>query len=242
MKVALCLSGQPRGLKESFYSIKEKVIDINNCDVFAHVWIDESVRGKPFRKDVLTDIFCEDTENFILENYKPKKYTFEAQKYFEKEYRDSHRFSCYNPITNPRPSFNIQSMFYSILKSNELKSTFENENNFKYDCVIRCRFDYTFSENFEISLNDLEYLHTKSDCKHTFYAINDHIAYSNSENMNVYSNVFNHLQNYYALGIEFNPEVLLGYHITKSKIKVKKSIKDNASSISSTKERKDFIF
>jgi len=80
-------------------------------------------------------------------------------------------------------------------------------------------------------------LNIKNDCKHTSYAINDHIALSNSNNMNVYSEIFYNLDKYYNMGVEFNPEVILGYHIFHNHIKVSKTLGDNESYISNRIER-----
>lgn len=235
MKVALCFSGQPRGLIKSFDNIKKSLIGVNECDIFAHIWIDENLRNKPFRADVPNDILENDLESTIQKKMNPTCITYCKQIIFKKKFPDSLNFSCFNAIKNNNPSQNIQSMFYSIYKSNELKKEYEKINRFKYDCVIRCRTDYFFKNTYDLSTFNLKKLNVKSDCKHTEYAINDHLAISNSEIMDVYSEVFFKLQEYCSEGIEFNPEILLGYHIKQKNIELDKTLGDNEESFIVTK-------
>ena len=181
------------------------------------------------------DILEIDAESIIQKKIKPTCITYSKQIMFKKKYMDSISFPCFNLEKNPNPSQNIQSMFYSIYKSNELKKEYEKINKMKYDCVIRCRTDYFFTKEYDLKSLNLEKLNIKSDCKHTEYAINDHLAISNSEAMDIYSDIFFNIKNYCSEGIEFNPEVLLGYHIMKNKIELSKSLGDNEESFINSK-------
>ena len=40
MKVALCLSGQPRVIEVGYQKLKAALLDHNDVDVFVHTWFD----------------------------------------------------------------------------------------------------------------------------------------------------------------------------------------------------------
>ena len=40
MKIALCLSGQPRVVDQGFHKIRQSILDKNDVDVFIHTWFD----------------------------------------------------------------------------------------------------------------------------------------------------------------------------------------------------------
>ena len=49
MKIALCLSGQPRGIPNSLqYALNSLIIPSSITDIFIHTWYDESLVNKPF--------------------------------------------------------------------------------------------------------------------------------------------------------------------------------------------------
>jgi len=238
MKVAICLSGQPRDIEKTLDNIKNNWLNYNQLDFFIHTW--KGKKDNIYRPDTPMDI-CKNDLNIILEKLDPKSFLIEEPKKFDKKYRDSMNWPCYHSTKNPNPSQNIQSMFYSIFQANRLKKQYEEDHNFIYDCVIRCRFDYFFEKKYNLPNFDLSMLNTKSDCQHTDYAINDHLALSNSYNMDIYSNMFHNLDTYYNMGIEFNPEVMLGYHINYNNIKVTKTLGSNESFVSTRDERKKNI-
>ena len=48
MRIALCLSGQPRFFEKCSQSLIDNLIDIYNPDIFAHAWWDDNLCGKNF--------------------------------------------------------------------------------------------------------------------------------------------------------------------------------------------------
>ena len=40
MKVALCLSGQPRVVEVGYQKLKATILDNNDVDIFIHTWFD----------------------------------------------------------------------------------------------------------------------------------------------------------------------------------------------------------
>lgn len=237
MKIALCISGQPRSIEENFKNISSKLLG-SNVDVFVHTWFDEKnidrkfyqINGySEFDKNIEQKTFLrKDTKEIIQDLYKPKSMIIEKQKAFiPEELAFRKNTPAGNEIDNPyrnkwfiRPQYML-SMFYSIMKSNSLKKEYELQNSFIYDCVIRCRFDLNITSNkinFNESNMDLIHLMRHSHCSYSYH---DVFGYSNSKNMDTYSDLFKYVDNYYHNGIEFCPEIMLGWHIINNNIKIK---------------------
>lgn len=222
MKIALCLSGQPRYLDEGFYYLYENILKKYSVDVFIHTWWDNEMKNK--KMDLPSSLsygrtyfWKEDTIDDIKSKYDPIAFTYEPQIEFE-TFDDVNYQLC-------RPS-HVHSMFYSIQKSNKLKLEYENINNIKYDLVIRSRFDVKFNK-FDLKLNEInsEYI----NC--SIVGIdepNDQFAISSSQNMDMYSGVFSNLQNYRKSGFKgFVGEKLLKHHFEENNIKWKNSDLEN---------------
>ncbi len=81
MKVALCFSGQPRYIEKSFEQFDKNILSCNDVDVFAHLWWDDSYKGKSFVWES-TDKYPEDYSPMdkFSELFKPKWNFVEAHK------------------------------------------------------------------------------------------------------------------------------------------------------------------
>lgn len=231
MKVAFCFCGQPRDVKNTLDNIKESWGSYQRLDFFFHTWIPQDRR--PYRIDTPSDFYFDGIESYLIEKLNPVRCEFQRQVTFKTKYRDSIHWPIKSPHI-PDPSQNIQSFFYSLKRANDLKRQYEIENNFRYDCVVRSRFDYLFTKKYNLKDFDLEYLNVKDDCRHTEYAINDHVALSKSENMDLYSMVIDNIPQYYKDGIEFNTEVILGYNAMMQGLKYHKTLGNNTESYVST--------
>jgi hypothetical protein len=149
MKIALCVSGQPREISLALEQLKNNVIIPNNIDdIFIHTWYHPSCDNKPFdsaqpaQEDGRLGKWKPNTDKIILETLNPKKYIFESPNEFD-DYKDL-------PGQPSAIQNKMVSIFYSIWKANELKKQFEEENNFKYDIVIRVRFDLFYYDSLII--------------------------------------------------------------------------------------------
>ena len=78
MKVALCLSGQPRVVDTGFHKIKQSILDGNDVDVFIHTWFDSD--------NLSTNSVIPGRENHTLDSlainklekyYNPKNYSID---------------------------------------------------------------------------------------------------------------------------------------------------------------------
>lgn len=225
MKIALCLSGQIRNWKKCSKSIKEKIIDRYNADVFIHTW---TCKGKSVPHDFYLKNWEEDDENInfeVFNFYKPKKIKIDFQnlKYFKKYIPQNHRF------------YNTLMMWYSIREANKLSKEYELENKFEYDVIIRCRFDLYFEEfGIENYSKEILYLPPNenidskwtSEMKQMFdingirYMPNDQLAYGKRNIIDVYSIFYDELIrniNKYPL----HPEGALSEYLWNNNINVK---------------------
>jgi hypothetical protein len=216
MRIAVCLSGQPRFLDNGYQQIFEKIISkYNDVDFFIHTWWnDDELNAKGANRNYTFNV---DTLKIIMDYYKPRIILNEPQMNFN-IYKDVD-YETINPISP-------YSMFYSIKIANDLKSYYENKNNFKYDVVIRCRFDISI-ENFDINLSEIDLSYIYTDTVGNDFP-NDQLAISSSENMDYYSSLYDKINDYYNEGFRnFVGERLLRHHLKDSKLLFTDKIKND---------------
>jgi hypothetical protein len=180
MKIALCLSGQARCVKQGYEFVKKNLLDGNDVTVFCHVW--------------------ESPEVVDIELYKPEALMIEKPL--------TNDLSKYTNVPPPQPNWKVKdparaawNLMYSLKVANELKNVYEDENNMKFDWVIRSRYD--FALNTPIPFTELD--NTKlyvPNCRMTPARDfgNDQFAFSSSENMDKYADGFNHIEKHYDSG------------------------------------------
>jgi len=208
MRVALCLSGQARGIHLTWPDFKKNIIDKYNADVFMSFANDSS----------LTHLFeTEDLGFTELELIKDP-----SLEYLESITRGDtpciqHLASMGKECTN----LAVLRQYYFINRVNELKKEYEAKNGFKYDWVIRSRADiHILSTLGNLSKMDNDVVIIPRS--HNGGALNDFFAYSSSENMDKYSNRIKDVKkipdDLYPF---FNPHVELAYILKKlHKLKV----------------------
>ena len=215
MKIALCISGQPRYVRHCFPEIHNKFIKNHDTDVFFHCWYEPAKVGQKFEflvNDRRTGHLEPDIDKVILDLYKPKLNIIEPQINFNIDFLNGKHTGMIRP-------FSIPSMWYSIKKANDLKTEYEALHNFKYDLVIRCRFDLVFDTyNIDIEKLDPTQLHVAGELNPT---LNDQCAISSSENIDWYSKMYDKLEYYSKIMNNMVNEHTLTHHICKeSKIVV----------------------
>lgn len=231
MKLALCFSGQARTFKRCFENLRKNILSKYECDIFIHTWLydgyNPGVPGywcKEYKPEQYDLGLKEDRiiNGDIFKMYQPKKIIIESpdRNFFEKQIKNNGFDQGF---------FNSLMMYYGIYKSNELKKEYEQERGFKYDCVLRCRFDTQF-EQFHIMKKHLKnntiILPPNENVGQTFYDSmkislrkegisfmnNDQFAYGSSEAMDFYSKSYNEYfdetKNY-----PNHPEGLLSHHL-----------------------------
>lgn len=212
MKVALCISGQPRSVALVFPAIYENVLVPNNPDVYIHSWIDDNIKGKqPVAAGghVASDTIPHNIDDIILNLYKPKDYLFESQIEFdEKKYND-------RKLPSIRPKYSI-SQRYSIMRSIQLTGETE------YDAIIRMRFDWKIHNKIQVSTLPLDMITAPNDAPHmhmlrngiSLMGVNDQFAVGGGRLMHVYGNMFNSINEIFnADTIPFADELMLAYYL-----------------------------
>ena len=80
-------------------------------------------------------------------------------------------------------------------KSSQLKQMYEKNHNFKYDCVIKSRFDVALLDELDVMNQNLNYINSPDVCGNP-NVISDWFNFSNSDNMDVYLDVYNNMPEY----------------------------------------------
>ncbi len=188
-KVAICMSGQIRnGYEKTLLLQKIFLIDSLNADVFCCF------------EDTTQEI-----KQFIKNNLNPKKIIY---------------VNDIKKIPNCKVSHGTMCMYNKIFMANQLKKEYETTYNFSYDYVIRIRPDLLIKEHLPVNIFD----NIKNNIympiiSNTFkkYGYPDFMAISNSQNMDIYSDIFN-----YLISLKNNKcnisETLLYMHLDKQKI------------------------
>lgn len=180
MNCAICISGLPRNVVNSYQWLQEfvlKPLEIggHHYDIFINTWEDK------------------DTQLF-LDTFKPVKYELDI---WDEEMIDKlgwKKLKKYDVATRP----NLLGMFYKIYKCNELRKKYELERGIKYDIVIRTRTELKY--NTRIDLKELEiikdsekptvFLRKGPNPQHNHW-YKDNFAIMNDSGANIYSECSN---------------------------------------------------
>jgi hypothetical protein len=209
MKIALCLHGNfnnrlspTSGIDGSSY-IKDVILDKYSdikIDIFIHSWDLEN-------ETIIRSVY---SGNIVNCSFEPQ---FNFNIVAEKSGIDRNFFNQPNNQSF-RTCANSLSFFYSRKKSIDLKSEYENEHDFKYDCVIVSRFDLGQIDKYngthpynvsEINFNphyDLSYIYSamwnQLNCGYA-----DQWFYSNSQNINKISLIYDQSLDYFKSGSSY---------------------------------------
>lgn len=245
MKVAIYLIGQPRYFEETYPNIYKNIIKPNNADVFLHGWFNPEESNKEIKHGGICYyknrkkgyIIKPNTDKRLIELYKPKKYLIEPQKFLKIKNKKMENVNCTSGL----------SMYYSIMIANDLVREYENENNFRYDFVVKLRYDMycdkpLILKNFDRNVFNNPHIRSK---EHVPQHIDDRIWFSNSENMYKISRGYLEVEDYieneslrnkilkkgnkfhthsYKGITYFNNETFLFFLINTKKLKFKKVI------------------
>lgn len=211
MKIALCLSGQPRGLRTNIPRLLNGLLHPTNItDIFIHTWFSESVIGTPFQTaqpNQLGQLGVWDEETIaLLEQLQPKSLVAEEPNSFS-EYE--HLIGLPSAV-QPQLASNV----YSVYMANKLKTEYERLNGFEYDLVVRARVDCEYDKPYNL----LEYLdenwknvlHVPYMHQHmrigdsypissggSYSSLSDTFAYGSSDIMNKFSSIYPDFENIY---------------------------------------------
>lgn len=222
MRIALCLSGQPRGLPLSIDLLKKGLVEPNKItDVFFHAWHNEEDVGKSYNsaqsnQNSIVGCVKPQTKETLVEQLQPLKYIVEPQKEFPHL-----RSLIQEPSANQEL---LGSNFYSVWMANELKKQHEQEQGFVYDMVVRTRYDLFYYEQVDLmkcvqavsegKIVVMEEFQNHQDWKNNSdKPMVDIFAVGNSAVMDVFSGVYPNME---SLNKVINPrfgENFLGWHV-----------------------------
>ncbi len=242
MRIALCLAGQPRDVKESYYfSILKNLIEPNNItDIFVHTWwrpewehseYTDSYPRPPakFRKDSI---------DLIRNLYKPLKMVVEDDNIYKETIKndwagDDKWVVEEVPIIGEKKNIWVTYPRYmSVYKANELKNEYEKEQGFEYDVVIRLRTDTIPRVRVDVNNYDVsKYFYIPTGFPQTALGIlpstdkkwcgaGDIIAIGNKKNMDTYCNIFNLIK---EISIKYPvcvAEATLGYYLVEYNVPI----------------------
>ena len=205
MKVALCLSGQPRKALDTYPYIYNNIILPNNADVFIHMNYDkDSCYIEKTHMDSGTCNYEKDIDKKLVELYKPKGVLIESPRNFqkpnlnvsEKRIENVMKMNAHKNLSREDAKKHVIkqliSMFYSIYKSNELKEIYATENGIVYDYVIRIRFDFLPQQPLLCSQLDPGYIYYV-EMGQPDNLISDWMNIGSNAIMNVYASLYLHI-------------------------------------------------
>jgi len=237
MKVAVCISGQPRNYEQGYLELKKWFLDRYDCDVYIHTWKDKTMEaGHKYVKE-RTYEFVEEDYNRILELYQPIDYHFQKPIPFDT-----------TGIKGPYIGYKLNSTLsasYSIYAAYELVK----KSGIDYDLVIRTRFDLQFTDYVSpecVFLKDLSLLDpnkvnlfgyptTEDGYPTRISEVDDLFAVSSPKVAEVYASYFSHVINNIYLNQEFKdflnefisgdpdpifPESLLKFHLVSNGLEI----------------------
>ena len=180
IRIALCLSGQPRSYKKAHSYIKKNLLDHYSVDVFAHAWRPKSSRL----------LFFEDIQNL----YNPSQFVMEDNL--------PEDINCDLIVPNAsHPANFCTSMFYSIHRSDDYRIRNETGTNKKYDFVVRSRYDLALNKVINFSELKRGVLYVSKDSDGPNPLLNDQFAIADPDTMSIYSSTFLFLRWHSSRGV-----------------------------------------
>ena len=218
MKVALLLSGALRDGYLYYDLLHKNLLSKYDIDIFISYSYDYTESDIPIAAE-LEDL------------YKPKMLRYLM--YPNNLYENITKCLEYPCLPNVRVD-NFIKMANGLKEVNMLKCVWEELNNFKYDVVIRTRFDLQIIDEINLKLpNNSIHIPIGWD---NLDGYNDLFAYGDSESMDYYCSLYDNLINYIDMGIPIHPEYMLKFHLNKGnsniyrfplKLKLREMIVDN---------------
>ena len=200
IRIALCFSGQLRFVNEYSKNILKNLINLYDTDVYAHLWFDQSMIGKPFHHE-FNDLYKESIDDFIR-IYNPKACVTESYYSLFNE-RDYNFMPASNDLVSMSKEsiresiYRMESQWYSIKKSYELI-----ENPDKYDFIIRLRTDSFITKPVVLNVLNTHTVYVQSGRQAGFDRIFcDWFALGNNRIMAKYMNIYERYKPYFSSGI-----------------------------------------
>ena len=162
MKVAICISGQPRTWEKCYHTwfklidkIKQSY-EVDDIDIFCHLW---DYNSPPHRllmhegwdyNTVPGDKISDDEKKRFVDTIKPKACIFEDEISNKNKIKDVREQNAVHLNEHGETKLDwAAGQFYSVMRAAHLKKIHEFENDFHYDLCIKMRCDMFF-DDFQI--------------------------------------------------------------------------------------------
>lgn len=208
-RVALCISGQLRGHKNAFSSMRKQIVEPLNADVFVHTWSKTGTgrtEGKKLHRFIPYSILASlpdryqtfefvrsafptmfeagevsesVTQESLREVYRQKSGVIDEENDFEERAK---------ALFGSSVSINQLKMYYSMFCANKLAAEYAAANGFDYDIVIRARPD-NIVENFKIDIDEIRATENRTRVFGAFFivgGISDQFAVGQAPAMQTY--------------------------------------------------------
>lgn len=211
LKVALCLSGQPRSFELGHTYHAKNILDRKDIEVdtFCHFWSRDNEH-----EEMVSDA--------LEKLYRPKMISFDAMD--DKTYIEAceEMDRDFTRIQDSRwPARNTLSMWYSVYRSYELFREYRNKQYenlgweekirpIEYDVVVRSRYDYALSIQPDFQKVEVGKVYVPADrmtVNNDFCA--DMFAYGTPAVMEKYSTTVTNTKAFYDSGVVMNAEEML---------------------------------
>lgn len=229
MRVAVLLQGDPRFCAE-FDQFLENLKGCDQVDWFMFLWKNNNPTANLLSSHghkIVAPCWHTVDKEWALSRF---------QEFFPKEHNvvslelgDQDSVPITNIDSNKCPTViteNVWRMWYSQYMANKLKVEYEQQHNFKYDLVIKTRPDVALLTPMDIPHMKTHFdnepnLVLMSFNKQCGYGVNitDTNAVTTSDNMNVYSDIYNQALDHHARGCIFHPETMLAKHLNHNGLK-----------------------
>jgi hypothetical protein len=222
MKIAILLPGQPR-FTGDFKTLLRNLKGYHQADWFVYL-TNSPTREEARVKDHTIPIHSEWinyniawAESKIIQNLPPNHFLkkFEISDVHVQKFPQVRAENYQGIVTD-----NIFNMYYNLYKVNQLRVQYEQENNFKYDAVIRARSDVGLPN--EVNINDYDLSASvvimPDERWYGSPPANDQFGFGNSDAMSIYSGTMPCLEEYVKQVADFGPEALLGHHLNSNKV------------------------
>lgn len=179
MKIAVCISGQPRAYAQGYEYMKRNLLDKYDCDIFIHSW-----HNKVYRSLDVVELY--NPVDFMIENTL-------SNSFYDSKFTNT-------PNAASWPPHATVSMFYSMFQSLFLKTKHELLFN-KYDWIVKTRFDYAINGVIPFEQLDKTKLYIPN-CRMTPMRDfgNDQFAFGSNMVMTDYMSTYLYMNEYYEAG------------------------------------------
>ena len=222
MKIAVCMSGHFRDYDQKVDSLFNNVIKSHECDFFIHSWTNlgfsfNGLDSEGFKKYGFNRNSPDLDQQDVINRFHPVRYKFEVYEEFEPDFIEEAKYYTRLNPWDPPTGDRLISQKKKIYLCDLLRRDYEQQNNFRYDVVIRLRPDIAFNRSIDIAQYDLSSLHMPTE--YGYNIASDIFCFGNSDLMTQYSDLYINLRHLYdTTGVKFNPHELLREYLQTNRI------------------------